>query len=131
MGAADARAAAEALARGQQALVAGEVFRAVSESAAACRLHPGHPECEAALAYARYRADVQGGKERGEIARRERAAARAALAGHRPWPHALVALGLLSVADEDPDAARWHLHEALLCDPNLPAAKQILQRLRF
>jgi hypothetical protein len=107
------------------------VYRAVSETAAACRLHPGHPDCEASLAYARYRADVQGGQDRAAVAHRERAVARAALAGRRPWPQALVALGLLAAADEDPDAARWHLHEALRCDPNLPAARQILQRLRF
>ncbi len=124
------RGAAEALARGQRALVGGEVFRAVSETAAACRLHPGHPDYEASLAYARYRADVQSGKDREAVAHRERAVARDALAGHRPWPHALVALGILAAADQDADAARWHLHEALRCDPNLPAAKQLLQRLK-
>ena len=124
------RSAADALERGQRALVEGEVYKAVSETAAACRHQSGHPDYEASLAYARYRADVQGGKDRGEIARRERANAKQALAGRRPWPHALVALGILCAADEDAPAARWHLREALTCNPNLPAAQQLLQRLR-
>ena len=130
VGANDAERAVDALARTQTSLVAGEVFRAVSDAATACRHHPHHPDYEATLAYARYRADVQGGKDRVEVAKRERLNAKQSLAGRRPWPHALVALGLLCAAEDDADAARWHLREALIVNPNLPVAQQLLQRLR-
>lgn len=121
---------AQMMARGQKALVAGEVFKAVSDMAAACRMHPHHPDYEASLAWARCRADAsRDSHDRATVAARERAIAEASLLGHRPWPRALLALGLLSAAEGDPEAARWHLHEALACDPNLPAAKQLLQRL--
>jgi hypothetical protein len=125
----DAETAAGFFARGQSALVEGKVHQAVSHLAGACRWHPGHPDYEVSLAWARYRADVQADKPKDEVARRERAAAERALLGRRPWPRALTALGLLCVADNDPDAARWHLREALAIDPNLPAARRVLQRL--
>lgn len=126
----DAAGAAQAMARGQSALVAGQLFKAVSDMAAACRLHPQHPDYEASLAWARFRADTsRSPDDKPAIAKRERAVAEAALAGHRPWPRALLALGLLCVADGDAEAARWHLHEALTVDPNLPAARQLLQRI--
>lgn len=119
----------ESFARGQRALVAGEPFKAVSEMAAAARAHADHPDYEASLAWARYRADLARGKPKEQIVKTERRAAEQALAGRRPWPRALVALALLCAADEDPDAARWHLKEALACDPTLPVAKQLLARL--
>jgi hypothetical protein len=116
-------------ARGQKALVDGETFKAVSEFAAAARIHPEHPDFEASLAWAQFRAGVERGKPKLECARRERAAAEAVTYGRRPWPRSLVALALLCAASEDADAARWHLGEALACDPNLPAAQQLLRRL--
>lgn len=115
--------------RGQQALVDGQAFKAVSAMAAACRASPDHPDYEASLAWARFRAELARGKERGDVIGTERAAAEAALAGRRPWPRALVALALLCASDGDADAARWHLREALTCDPTLPAARQLLGRL--
>jgi len=130
VGAEDARRAADALAIGQKALIDGRVYKAVSDMAAACRLHQQHPEYEASLCWARYRAEVSGGKDREAVVARERAIAERASAGCRPWPRALLALGLLCVADGDAEAARWHLREALAVDPNMPAAKQILARLR-
>jgi hypothetical protein len=119
----------EALAKSQKALLDGDVYKALSTAALACRLHPGHPELETSLAWSRYRADVHGGKDRAETARRERAIADGWNLGHRPWPRALVALGLLCAADGDPDSARWHLHEALEADPTHATARQLLQRL--
>lgn len=122
------RAGVEAWQRGQRALGAGDIHRAVGDFAAAARNHPGHPEYEANLAWARYRVagpDV----DRAAVARRERAAAEAAYWGTRPWPRAMLALALLCAADGDPDTARWHLQEALAIDPNLPAAQQLLARL--
>ncbi len=126
----DARRAADALVIGQKALIDGRIYKAVSDMAAACRLHQQHPEYEASLCWARYRADVSSGKDRATVAKRERETAERAMAGCRPWPRALLALGLLCVADGDAEAARWHLREALAVDPNMPAAKQILARLR-
>ena len=124
-----AAAAAEAYGRAQQALTAGDVHRALSEMAGAARNHPGHPEYEAGLAWARYRVEVAGGKEQAEIARRERGIAERATLGMRPWPRALLALALLCVADRDPDSARWYLREALAIDPGSPAARQLMARL--
>ena len=125
----DRARAEQALARGQRALLAGEAFKAVSEMAAAARAHGDHPDYEASLAWARFRADMERGNPRAEAARRERRAAEECMAGRRPWPRGLLALALLCAADSDSDAARWHLHEALTCDPNLPAARQLLARL--
>ena len=124
-----ANAAAEAYGRAQQALTAGDVHRALSEMATAARNHPGHPEYEAGLAWARYRVEVAGGKDQAEIARRERKVAERATAGMRPWPRALLALALLCVADRDLDSARWYLREALAIDPSSPAARQLMARL--
>jgi hypothetical protein len=125
----DRERAEQAFARGQRALVAGEPFKAVSEMAAAARAHGDHPDYEASLAWARYRAELARGKPREEVAPRERRLAEETLLGRRPWPRALVALALLCAADGDADAARWHLREALVCDPNLPAARKLLTRL--
>jgi hypothetical protein len=125
----DRERAEQSFARGQRALVAGEPFKAVSEMAAAARAHGDHPDYEASLAWARYRAELARGKAREQAAPPERRAAELILAGRRPWPRALIALALLCVADGDSDAARWHLREALACDPHLPAAKQLLARL--
>jgi hypothetical protein len=125
-----AQAAAEAWQRGQRALGEGDVHRAVGELAAAARNHPGQPEYEANLAWARFRVAI--GREdadRAALARRERATAEAAMWGTRPWPRANVALALLCAADSDAESARWHLSEALSVDPNLPAAQQLMQRL--
>ncbi len=125
----DRERAEQAHARGQRALVAGEAFKAVSEMATAARAHADHPDYEASLALARYRAELARGKSREQAAAPERHAAEQALAGRRPWPRALVALALLCIAAGDADAARWHLREALAVDPELPAAKQLMARL--
>ncbi|HVK78629.1 MAG TPA: tetratricopeptide repeat protein [Kofleriaceae bacterium] len=121
--------AAEAYGRAQLALTRGDVHRALSEMAMAARHHPGHPDYEAGLAWARYRVETAGGKDPAEIARRERGVAEKATVGMRPWPRALLALALLCVADRDPDSARWHLREALAIDPGSPAARQLMARL--
>lgn len=125
----DAERAEDAFRRGQAALIEGEAFKAVSGIATACRNHPDHPDYEASLCWARYRAELARGGDRGGTISKERATAEAALIGRRPWPRALLALALLSAADGDSDAARWHLQEALTIEPNLPAAKQLLGRL--
>jgi hypothetical protein len=115
--------------RGQASLVAGDVFKAVSAFASACRAHPEHPVYEASLCWARYRAEMTRGKQREEIVGKERQAAENALWGRRPFPQALVALALLCAADGDAESARWHLQEALAINPNLPAARQLWARL--
>lgn len=124
-----AQSAATAFTRGQRSLGAGEVHRAMSEIAAACRQFPGHPEYESSLAWARYRVQVASGRDRIEAALAERKALEDLLLGCRPWPRALVALALICAAGGDVDAARWHLRVALAIDPNVPAAAQLAQRL--
>jgi hypothetical protein len=125
-----AEAAPEAAARGYRSISQGDVHRAVGDFAAAARNHPGHPEYEANLAWARYRAAADRDPARkDEAARRERATAESYLWGTRPWPRALLALALLCASDGDADSARWHLTEALQIDPNMPAAQNLLQRL--
>ena len=121
--------AAEAFARGQRSLGEGDVHRAMSELAMACRQFAGHPDYEANLAWARYRVQVASGRDRIEAAAAERRTIEALLLGCRPWPRALVALALLCAAGGDADSARWHLHTALTVDPNVPAAAQLAQRL--
>jgi hypothetical protein len=130
VGAMDFEAGEAFFGRGQKALIAGDAFKAVSEIAAACRVCPDFPDYEVSLAWARYRADLARGSPREQAIARERAAAEKMTTGRRPWPRALVALAMLCAADDDPDAARWHLSEALACEPNLPAAQQLLGRLR-
>ncbi|MBL0219279.1 MAG: J domain-containing protein [Myxococcales bacterium] len=122
-------AAATAFARGQAALGAGDVHKAMSELAVACRKFPGQPEYEANFAWARYRVQVASGRDRVEAAVAERQAVEDLMMGCRPWPKALVALSLLCAASGDADAARWHLHIALQTDPTVPAAAQLAQRL--
>jgi tetratricopeptide (TPR) repeat protein len=121
--------AAESFARGQQLLAGGDVHRAMGELARACRNHPGHPDYEANLAWARFRIQVAAGKDQRETALAERQTVEEHLAGRRPWPRALVALALLCAASGDADAARWHLHISLQFDPNAPAAQQLAHRL--
>ena len=113
-----ARAAADAYARAQHALGAGDTPRAMSELATACRQHPGHPEYEATLAWVRFRVQVDAGKEPRATAAAERASVEPLLLGVRPWPRARVALALLCAAAGDADTARWHLHVALSIDPD-------------
>jgi len=125
----DAQTAQEAFARGGKALGDGEVHRAMSDLATACRYHSGHPEYEASLAWARYRVQADSGKDRTAAALAERKPIERMLLGCRPWPRALVALSLLCLAGGDADSARWHLHVALAVDPNVPAAAQLAQRL--
>jgi cytochrome c-type biogenesis protein CcmH/NrfG len=125
----NAQSAADAYQRGQHHLVSGEVFKAVSAFASACRTHPDHPDYECSLTWAQYSAELARGTDDPELARRHRAAASDALAGRRPWPRALVALAMLCSADGDAAAARYCLREALSVNPNLPAAKQLLGRL--
>jgi len=122
-------AGAEAYVRGQTSLGEGDVHKAMSELAMACRHVPGHPEYEASLAWARYRVQVGSGRDRAEAAVSERKLVEDLLLGCRPWPRALVALALICAAGGDADSARWHLRNALLADPTLPAAVQLAQRL--
>lgn len=124
-----AKTAADHYLRGQHSLGDGDVHKAMSEFATACRHHPGHPEYEAHLAWARYRVQVASGRDRAECAAAERKTIEAMLIGCRPWPRALVALALICAAGGDGDSARWHLHGALTVDPTLPAAVQLAQRL--
>jgi hypothetical protein len=126
---ATAQTAAAMFARGQRSLGDGDVHRAMSELATACRQFPGHPEYEASLAWARYRVQVGSGRDRIDAAIAERAALDDLLLGRRPWPRALVALALLCAASGDVDAARWHLRTALAIDPTVPAAAQLAHRL--
>jgi hypothetical protein len=123
------KAAAEAFARGQRTLAEGDAHRAMGELAMACRHHPGHPDYEANLAWAKFRIEVAAGKDQLATARAARGEVERWLVGRRPWPRALVALALLCASGGDPEAARWHLHVALAVDPNLPAAQQLAQRL--
>jgi hypothetical protein len=123
------REGAESFARGQAILAQGDAHRAMGEFARACRHHPGHPDYESNLAWARFRVQVAAGKDQREAAAVERKTVEQHLAGRRPWPRALVALALLCAAGGDADAARWHLHIALQIDPNVPAAAQLAQRL--
>lgn len=124
-----AKLAAEAFARGQRTLGEGDAHRAMGDFAMACRHHPGHPEYEANLAWARFRVQVASGKDQREAATAERRTVEEHLLGRRPWPRALVALALLCAASGDPDTARWHLRTALTIDPSLPAAVALAQRL--
>lgn len=124
-----ATAAAAAFTKGQAALGEGDVHKAMSELAVACRKFPGQPEYEANFAWARYRVQVASGRDRIEAAVAERRAIEDLLLGCRAWPRALVALALLCAAGGDADAARWHLHIALQTDPKVPAAAQLAQRL--
>lgn len=126
---ASVRAAAEAYARGHQAQTAGEPHRALSELATAARCHPGHPDYETGLAWARYRVEVAAGRGVPELARRERVIAEAAMAGGRPWPRALVTVALLCAAEAEPDGARWYLREALAIEPGSTGARALLARL--
>jgi hypothetical protein len=123
------KAAAEAFARGQRALGGGDVHRAMGDLAMACRHHPGHPEYEANLAWARLRVQVASGRDQREAALAERATIEDVLLGCRPWPRALIALALVCAAGSDADAARWHLHVALTIDPNVAHGSQLAQRL--
>lgn len=124
-----ARTAADHYLRGQRALGEGEVHRAMSDFAVACRNLPGHPEYEAHLAWARFRVQVSSGRDKAEAALTERRTLEPLLLGCRPWPRALVALALICAAGGDADSARWHLHGALTVDPTLPAAVQLAGRL--
>jgi hypothetical protein len=121
--------AAAMYARGQASLGDGDVHKAMGELAAACRHFPGNPEYEANLAWTRYRVQVASGRDRIEAAIAERKNVEQYLLGCRPWPRALVALSMLCAAAGDVDSARWHLYVALQTDPNLPAARQLAQRL--
>jgi hypothetical protein len=123
------QAAAQAFAKGQQALGDGDAHRAMSAFAQAARHHPGHPDYEANLAWVRHRVQTASGKDVLDSAQAERRLVESFLAGRRPWPRALVALALLCVAGNDPESARWHLRTALAIDPNAPAAVQLAKRL--
>jgi hypothetical protein len=125
----DSDVSEEHFATGQKALMEGDAFGALSSFAAAARTWPDYPDYEVSLCWARFRAEIQRGKDRDELVKKERAQAEAALVGRRPWPRALVALALLCAADGEPDAAKWHLSEALAIDPRLAAARSLLARL--
>jgi hypothetical protein len=123
------KTAADAYARGQRTLADGDFHRAMGDFAMACRHHPGHPEYEGHLAWARFRVEVASGKDQREAAVTARKSVEDWLHGRRPWPRTLVALALLCAAAGDADAARWHLHVALAIEPNLPAGQQLARRL--
>jgi curved DNA-binding protein CbpA/DNA-binding response OmpR family regulator len=125
----DPAAAEDEFLAGQRALQRGDVNKAISFFAAACRRFPNHSDYECYLAWARYRSSLDRGEDKAAAAQRERQAAEAQLAGRQPRPRALLALGLLCVACEDVHAARWHLNEALRADPAFATARQILLRL--
>ncbi len=122
-------AGADAFARGQSSLGEGDVHRAMSELATACRHHPGHPDYEANLAWARYRVQVASGRDQVEAATAERAMIEQLLLGCKPWPKALVALALLALGGGDAEAARWYVANALSVDPNVAAGAQLATRL--
>jgi hypothetical protein len=125
----DADEAEQLFLRGQQALAQGDIFRALSDTAAAARRLPGHPDYEAYTSWVRLLADEARGGERKGLADRERATAEAALLGRRPWPRALYVLGLIAEAAGDPGAAAAHFREALAGDDRLAAARQALARV--
>lgn len=125
----DAEGAEREFEAGQRALSRGDVSKAIAFFASACRRYPDHPDYEAYLAWARYRGAVEAGEDKLASAMRERNHIEEAQAGHQPSPRALLALGLLCAAADDPGAAHWHLEEALACDPQFHMAKQILGRL--
>jgi DNA-binding response OmpR family regulator/tetratricopeptide (TPR) repeat protein len=125
----DADEAERTFLRGQQALAQGDVFRAMSELAAAARRFPAHPEYDAFAAWARLLADEARGGDRRQLAERERPRVEQPLLGRRPWPRALYVLGLLCEASGDPGGAAIHLREALAGDEKLGAARQALQRV--
>nr|HEX4313715.1 hypothetical protein [Kofleriaceae bacterium] len=125
----EARTAVEAYGRGQRSFGDGDVHKAMGDLATACRYHPGHPDYESSLAWARYRVQVASGRDRVEAAIAERRTIEDMLLGCRPWPRALVALALLCAAAGDAESARWHLATALSVDPHVPAAAQLAQRL--
>jgi hypothetical protein len=122
-------AAADRYRRGQALLGEGDVHRAMSELAGACRLFPDHPDYEANLAWARYRVQVSSGRDRVEAAVAERKTVEDLMYGRRPWPRALLALALLCTAGGDAESARWHLSQALLAEPTMPAGLQLARRL--
>lgn len=123
------KTASEAFTRGQKMLGEGDVHRAITDFAMACRHHAGHPDYEANLAWARFRVQVASGKDQRAAAIAERKLVENLMQGCRPWPRALVALAMLCAAAGDADSARWHIHVALTFDPKLPAAVQLAQRL--
>jgi len=125
----DTQAAAHAFAQAQHGLVRGDVLGALSGMALAARTHPENPVYETSLAWARFRAQVNKGADRLQAAQQCRKDALAATVGRRPWAQALVALGLLCVAAGDAGAARHHLRLALVVEPRLPMAQQLLSRL--
>lgn len=125
----DHREAMKVFKQGQDALSAGEVFKAVSLMARAARLHPDHPVIESYLHWAKFRADVERGGDKAEAAARERAAVETFIYGRRPWPRARVALALLCAAGGDAESARWHVGIAARLDPELASARRLLARL--
>ena len=123
------RDAEEAFANGQKALGAGDVVKAVAQLARAARMKPDEPDYDCYAAWARVLGEELHGADRAEVATRERATAEQALAGRRPRPRALVALGLLCEAAGDLLSAKEAFEDALDCEPRLQLAKRALQRL--
>lgn len=125
----DAEEAERTFQRGQQFLAQGDVFRAISELAAAARRFPAQPEYDAYAAWARLLADEERGGERRKLAERERPRVEAALLGRRVWPRAAYVLGLICEAAGDAGGAASYFREALAGDEKLGAARQALQRV--
>jgi CheY-like chemotaxis protein len=118
--------------RGQLALAEGDIFRAVSDLAAAARRCPGNGDYEAYAAWARFLAeDARASSDpmRKRLAERERAQVEATLRGRRPWPRGLCALGLLAEAAGDRPGAVAFLREALAGDERLGPARHALARM--
>lgn len=116
-------------ARGQHALAAGDVFRAVSDFAVAARRCPEQPDYEVCAAWARVLAAEARGADRVSAAAREREGAEKSLLGRRPHPRAELVVGFLCEAAGDAPAAVGHLRDALAVDDKLVAARQALARL--
>jgi hypothetical protein len=127
---ADADEAERTFLRGQHFLAGGDVFRAMSELAAAARRFPGQPDYEIYAAWTRLLVDETRGDDRRKLAERERPHAEKVLLGRRPWPRALYVAGLIAEAAGDPAAAAAHFGEALAADDKLAAARQALARVR-
>ena len=121
--------AEQAFAAGQKALAGGDVFRAVSMLAQAARLLPEHPDYEAYVAWARVLAEEARKGDVRATAQREVKVAEKVLLGRRPWPRALIAIGLLHEAAGDLAAAKEAFEEAIDCEPQLQLARRALARV--
>ncbi len=124
-----AAAAEEAFVAGQKALASGDAFRAVSLLAQAARLLPDYPDYESYVAWARVLAEEARKGNVRAAAEREARATEKLLVGRRPWPRALMAIGLLHEASGELELAREAFEEAIDCEPGLQLARRALLRI--